>query len=64
MDSRLTMNKDNNIASHSVSFIHEIKQIVTEAWQKACADINSAKVKAYWQMGKRIGEEEQQGKEI
>ena len=41
----------------------EIKQIVTEARQKAYTAINSAMVEAYWLMGKRIVEEEQQGKE-
>ena len=48
---------------HSASFIREIKQIVAEARQKAYSAINSAMVEAYWQMGKRIVEEEQQGKE-
>lgn len=57
------MEKDNHIALHSANFIHEIKQIVTEARQKAYTAINSAMVEAYWQMGKRIVEEEQQGKE-
>ncbi|ADV43799.1 YhcG family protein [Bacteroides helcogenes] len=57
------MGKDNHIALHSANFIHEIKQIVTEARQKAYTAINSAMVEAYWQMGKRIVEEEQQGKE-
>lgn len=57
------MGKDSNIPLHSANFIHEIKQIVTEARQKAYSAINSAMVEAYWQMGKRIVEEEQQGKE-
>ena len=57
------MKKENHIALHSTSFIHEIKQIVTEARQKAYTAINSAMVEAYWLMGKRIVEEEQQGKE-
>ena len=57
------MKKENHIALHSTSFIHEIKQIVTEARQKAYPAINSAMVEAYWLMGKRIVEEEQQGKE-
>lgn len=46
-----------------VDFICEIKQIVTQARQKAYSAINSAMVEAYWLMGKRIVEEEQQGKE-
>ncbi len=57
------MGKDNNIPLHSASFIREIKQIVAKARQKAYSAINSAMVEAYWQMGKRIVEEEQQGKE-
>lgn len=57
------MEKDSNIALHNASFIREIKQIITEARQKAYTAINSAMVEAYWQMGKRIVEEEQQGKE-
>lgn len=57
------MKKENHIALHSTSFIHEIKQTVTEARQKAYTAINSAMVEAYWLMGKRIVEEEQQGKE-
>lgn len=57
------MDKDNNITLHSANFIREIKQIVTEARNKAYTAINSAMVEAYWQMGKRIVEEEQQGKE-
>ena len=52
------MGKSNNITSHSVNFIREIKQIVIEARQKAYTAINSAMVEAYWQMGKRIVEEE------
>ena len=52
------MKKENHIALHSTSFIHEIKQIVTEARQKAYTAINSAMVEAYWLMGKRIVEED------
>lgn len=44
-------------------FIQEIKLLVTQAREKAYAAINSAMVEVYWQMGKRIVEEEQQGKE-
>lgn len=48
---------------HNPNFIHEIKQIVSQARQNAYTAINSAMVEAYWQMGKRIVEEEQHGKE-
>lgn len=55
---------DNKIAVQGgMTFIHEIKQIVTEARGKAYTAINSAMVEAYWLMGKRIVEEQQHGKE-
>lgn len=57
------MNDNKNIALDEMNFIYEIKQIVTEARQKAYSAINSAMVEAYWFMGKRIVEEQQQGKE-
>lgn len=56
------MGKDNAILYNS-EFIQEIKQIITHARQKAYAAINSSMVEAYWQMGKRIVEQEQLGKE-
>ena len=40
-----------------------MKQIVLQARQKAYSAINAAMVEAYWQLGKRIVEEEQAGKE-
>ena len=42
-------------------FIDEIKQIVQQARKQAYSAINSAMVEAYWKLGKRIVEEEQQG---
>ena len=59
----LPMKKENTISLYNPDFVREIKQIVTQARQKAYAAINSAMVDAYWQMGKRIVEEEQQGKD-
>ena len=44
-------------------FVSEIKQILSSARQKAYAAVNFAMVEAYWLTGKRIVEEEQQGKE-
>lgn len=52
-----------NISLFNTDFIREIKQIVSQARQKAYTAINSAMVEAYWQLGKRIVEQEQQGKE-
>ena len=57
------MKKENTIKLYNPDFVLEIKQIVTQARQKAYAAINSAMVDAYWQMGKRIVEQEQFGKE-
>jgi hypothetical protein len=45
------------------SFIAQIKDIIIAARQKAYTAVNSAIVEAYWLIGKRIVEEEQQGNE-
>jgi len=45
------------------SFITQIKDIIFTARQKAYTAVNSAMVEAYWLIGKRIIEEEQQGNE-
>lgn len=55
--------KKDDISTYNSDFIQEIKRIVTQARQKAYTAINSAMVEAYWQMGKRIVEQEQQGKD-
>ena len=57
------MEKENITSLYNPDFIREIKQIVTQARQKAYTAINSAMVEAYWQMGRRIVEQEQQGKD-
>lgn len=51
------------IVAVSTAFIADIKSIVAEARHKSYTAINSAMVEAYWLMGKRIVEEEQNGKE-
>lgn len=45
------------------NYISEIKQILLLARQKTYSAVNAAMVEAYWQIGKRIVEEEQHGKE-
>lgn len=45
----------------SSNYIVKIKQLLSQARQKAYSAINSAMVEAYWQTGKRIIEEEQKG---
>ena len=57
------MKNEDRILLYNADFIGEIKRIVTQARQKAYTAINSAMVEAYWQMGKRIVEQEQQGKD-
>jgi predicted nuclease of restriction endonuclease-like (RecB) superfamily len=44
-------------------YIADIKQILALARQKAYSAVNFAMVEAYWLIGRRIVEEEQQGKE-
>ena len=43
-------------------FFEEVRGILAQARQKAYAAVNFAMVEAYWQIGRRIVEEEQQGK--
>ena len=43
--------------------ISQIKSIVSNAQQKAVRSVNTERVVMYWQIGKVIFEEEQQGKE-
>ncbi|MDQ3010704.1 MAG: PDDEXK nuclease domain-containing protein [Acidobacteriota bacterium] len=43
------------------SFFEDIRQMLRQARQKAYAAVNSAMVEAYWNIGRRIVEEEQKG---
>ncbi|MEX1190440.1 MAG: PDDEXK nuclease domain-containing protein [Brumimicrobium sp.] len=45
------------------AYIKEIKQILVQARKKAYSAVNTAMVEAYWLIGKRIVEEEQNGKD-
>jgi predicted nuclease of restriction endonuclease-like (RecB) superfamily len=45
------------------SFIAEIKSIITNSRETAIRAVDNARVMMYWYIGKRIFEEEQQGKE-
>ena len=47
----------------SNNYINEIKRILKNARQKVYTAVNSAMVEAYWEIGRRIVEEEQNGKE-
>jgi len=52
-----------NASDLSPSFISDIKAMIAQSRQQAYAAVNQAMVGAYWHIGKRIVEEEQQGKE-
>lgn len=51
------------IKNRHSSLINEIKSILKNAQTKAISAVNSAMVFAYWEIGKRIVEEEQNGNE-
>ena len=53
----------NEIVNVNCNFINDIKSLVNKARSQAYAAVNQAMVEAYWNIGKRIVEEEQQGKE-
>jgi predicted nuclease of restriction endonuclease-like (RecB) superfamily len=50
-----------NLSGTSTTLVAEIQAILSAARSKAVTAVNFAMVEAYWQMGKRIVEEEQSG---
>ena len=51
-----------NIVEHGMGiFVQDVQAIVENGLQKAYRDVNITMVKTYWQVGRRIVEEEQQG---
>lgn len=60
MDKGIRVNVGEGLSSH---FIQEIKQLVARGRQEAYAAVNQAMVSTYWQIGRRIVEEEQGGAE-
>ena len=51
------------LTNSNPNYILEIKEILSNARKRAYSAVNSAMVEAYWNIGKRIVEEEQDGKE-
>lgn len=51
---------DTTVSRHDV-LVSDIRQILTNARHRAFAYINTSMTRAYWQIGKRIVQEEQQG---
>lgn len=50
-------------ATSSLDFVREIKQIINTGRNSAYSAVNSAMIATYWNIGRKIIEEEQQGKE-
>ena len=51
------------LSNSNPNYVVEIKEILSNARKRAYSAVNSAMVEAYWNIGKRIVEEEQDGKE-
>jgi len=56
------MSKEFSHSSTDTNFIAEVKQILEQARQKAYSATSLAMIEGYWLMGKRIVQQEQQGK--
>lgn len=54
---------ENEIAISEKTFVDEIKQIVKKGQESAFGAISAVMTETYWNIGKRIVEQEQQGKE-
>ena len=61
----LIVNKDNQIVVHqqSEAFFLEIRGIIEDARNNAVRSVDYCRVQMYWNIGRRIFEEEQQGKD-
>ena len=51
------------LTNTNANYIVEIKEILSNARKRAYSAVNTAMVEAYWNIGKRIVEEEQEGKD-
>lgn len=54
---------NNEPAITGTAFLTDVKQIIDAARSNAVRSINFCRVQMYWNIGRRIFEEEQQGKE-
>ena len=55
-------NQQNSIMPLPQQFIADIRQIIASARTNAVRSVDFCRVQMYWNLGKRILEEEQQGK--
>jgi hypothetical protein len=53
---------NSSVAPLNNQFVNDIKQIITTAQANAVRSVDYCRVQMYWHLGKRIFEEEQQGK--
>lgn len=53
----------NDIQEHTQHFIADIRNIIDAARNQAVRSVDFCRVQMYWHLGKRIFEEEQQGKD-
>lgn len=56
------MSENKNITTREQCLLSDIRTIVEQGLQTACQHVNTVMVYTYWQVGKRIVEEEQNGK--
>ena len=60
---KATVSADNSSSTPLTNqFVNDIKQIITTAQANAVRSVDYCRVQMYWHLGKRIFEEEQQGK--
>ena len=57
------MNRGEYLENIRSSFVEDVKGIINRARQTAVRSVDFCRVQMYWNIGKRIFEEEQQGKE-
>ena len=57
-----SITKHNNTEPLTTQFVNDIKQIITTAQANAVRSVDFCRVQMYWNLGKRILEEEQQGR--
>ncbi len=54
---------NNETTKIGATFLTDVKQIIDSARRNAVRSVDSCRVQMYWHIGRRIFEEEQQGKE-
>lgn len=59
----LVKNQDKNLIKSEESFINDIKAIINEGRKSAYGAVSAVMTETYWSIGKRIIEQEQEGKE-